>query len=99
MMLRYIPLITLLFSLMCCPASVSARDAEREDSSGKEESASGDSYIVRCGPRNSNGTQISSEYLQGVLMFEIGELDWGDPSRTQNGTLPRNDQDAGSLLP
>ena len=41
-------------------------------------------YTTVCPPRLSNATSISSEQLQGVLIFEIGDINWGAPRPATN---------------
>ena len=80
-------LVVLIFLL---PFSVPARaDTTKPANAATQNSTAGensdpDVFTTRC-PAGSNF--IQSEELQGVLLFEIGDIDWGRQSNaTRNGT-------------
>lgn len=82
--------------LFLLPAMARSADAAQEVPAKKDEASSESGYYhLHCPPRGGNATFIPSEQLEGVLFFEIGDIDWGRPgSLTQNGTSMKDKGDA-----
>lgn len=88
---RWLVMLACLFAL---PAIARSADASPEVPAGKDGAASESGYYhTRCHPRGVNGTFIPAETLEGVLLFEIGELDWGRPDASSQNGAPMKDNE------
>ena len=71
------------FSVPARADTTKPANAATQNSTAEENSEPG-AFTTRC---PAGQTYISSEELQGVLLFEIGDIDWGRQSNaTKNGT-------------